>query len=536
MKIAVKRTLSFIMVMTLIIISLFNVSAKSQKLKVTENGITWTLYDNGELVVSGKGEIKKLPSELDEKDEEMYRGLYDVKSLQIEEGITSIAEEIFYDAKNLEKAEIADSVTYIGKCAFEECRKLKYVKLPKGLKAISGGIFDDCRALEKVTMPDSYTEIESYAFHRCHKIEEIYMPETLTKIGYYAFSECFMLSGIELPEGLTDIEAGAFWCCGSIKKLSIPCGVKALRNNTFVGCEFEYIIISNPKCEIEKTIKLREGVLFGYKNSTAEEYAKNAGLKFYPLDKGSTEHYYTSSEVTKQPTCKADGEKISKCPCGYTKVEKIAKTNGHTYKMYTTAATTKKNGATTVKCSGCGVIKSQTAIKKIASVKLSKTTLKYNGKAQKPTVTVKNSNGTKLKEGRDYTVKYSKGCKYVGQYTVTITFKGNYAGTKTLTFKIVPKGTSISKLTAGKKQFTAKWSAQTAQTTGYELQYSTKSSMSGAKTVTVKKNKTTSAKVKKLKGKKKYYARVRTYKLVKINGKNVKLYSSWSKVKSVKTK
>ena len=60
--------------------------------------------------------------------------------------------------------------------------------------------------------------------------------------------------------------------------------------------------------------------------------------------------------------------------------------------------------------------------------------------------------------------------------------------------------------------------------------------MSGAKTVTVGKNKTTSAKVKKLKGKKKYYVRVRTYKLVKINGKNVKLYSSWSKVKSVKTK
>ena len=196
----------------------------------------------------------------------------------------------------------------------------------------------------------------------------------------------------------------------------------------------------------------------------------------------------------------------------------------------------KKDGVTTVKCSSCGAIKSQTAIKKITSIKLSKTTLKYNGKTQKPTVTVKNSNGTKLKEGKDYTVKYAKGCKNVGQYTVTITLKGKYSGTKTLTFKIVPKGTSISKLTAGKKQFTAKWDKQTTQTTGYELRYSTKSSMSGAKTVTVKKNKTTSSTVKKLKKGKKYYARVRTYKLVKINGKNVKLYSSWSKVKSVKTK
>ena len=36
--------------------------------------------------------------------------------------------------------------------------------------------------------------------------------------------------------------------------------------------------------------------------------------------------------------------------------------------------------------------------------------------------------------------------------------------------------------------------------------------------------------------KKKYYVRVRTYKTVKVNGKNTKVYSSWSKVKTVKTK
>ena len=44
--------------------------------------------------------------------------------------------------------------------------------------------------------------------------------------------------------------------------------------------------------------------------------------------------------------------------------------------------------------------------------------------------------------------------------------------------------------------------------------------------------KTTKNNVKKLKAKKKYYVRIRTYKTV--NGK--KVYSSWSKVKSVKTK
>ena len=56
------------------------------------------------------------------------------------------------------------------------------------------------------------------------------------------------------------------------------------------------------------------------------------------------------------------------------------------------------------------------------------------------------------------------------------------------------------------------------------------------KSKTVKKQKTTKTTVKKLKSKTKYYVRIRTYTTKKINGKSTKVYSSWSKVKSVKTK
>ena len=137
-----------------------------------------------------------------------------------------------------------------------------------------------------------------------------------------------------------------------------------------------------------------------------------------------------------------------------------------------------------------------------------------------------------LKNGKDYTVSY-KSNKNVGTATVVITGKGNYTGTVTKTFKINPKGTSLKKLTAGSKQFKATWNKNTIQTTGYEIQYSTSSNFtSGKKTVKVKKNKTTSTTVKKLKAKKKYYVRIRTYKTV--NGKTY--YSGWSKVLNVKTK
>ena len=74
------------------------------------------------------------------------------------------------------------------------------------------------------------------------------------------------------------------------------------------------------------------------------------------------------------------------------------------------------------------------------------------------------------------------------------------------------------------------------QTTGYQVQYSTSSKFKSAKTVTIGKNKTTSKSVGKLSAKKRYFVRVRTYKTVKIAGKSVKLYSGWSKAKSVTTK
>lgn len=97
---------------------------------------------------------------------------------------------------------------------------------------------------------------------------------------------------------------------------------------------------------------------------------------------------------------------------------------------------------------------------------------------------------------------------------------------------VKPKKTSIKKLSKGKKKFTVTW-AKVSGVKGYQIQYSSdKKLKKNNKSVTVTKQKKTKATVKKLKSKKKYYVRVRTYKTV--NGK--KIYSSWSKVKSVKTK
>lgn len=169
-------------------------------------------------------------------------------------------------------------------------------------------------------------------------------------------------------------------------------------------------------------------------------------------------------------------------------------------------------------------------------VMLSSASYTYDGKVKQPTVSVKDSNGKTI-SASDYVVSYLGGCKNVGRYTVKVDFKGSYTGSMTKTFDIKPKKTAISKVVPGKKRLTVKWKKQMKQTSGYQIQYSTnKKFKKGNHTVFVNKNKTTQRKIIKLKAKKKYYVRIRTYKAVKINGNPTKIYSNWSKAKSAAVK
>lgn len=95
-----------------------------------------------------------------------------------------------------------------------------------------------------------------------------------------------------------------------------------------------------------------------------------------------------------------------------------------------------------------------------------------------------------------------------------------------------PKGVALKSVHRGsKKSFTAKWKNR-SNISGYQLRYSTSKSMKKAKYKHVSSWKTKTT-VKKLKSKKRYYVQVRTYKKY---GSAAVLYSSWSKIKSVKVR
>ena len=259
-----------------------------------------------------------------------------------------------------------------------------------------------------------------------------------------------------------------------------------------------------------------------YKGSVAKDY------------KVSCRHRFDNGKVTREATCKREGERTYTCRiCRYTETETVPKTP-HKFgaEKVTTKATVSRNGAMDKICSICGDKKSS-AIYAAKNIKLSAAGYIYDGKAKKPAVTIRDSKGNKLKNGTDYKLTYAGGRKNVGSYGITVKFLGKYGGTAKKSFTIYPRPTSLAKLTPKAKGMAISWKKQPKQISGYEVAYSTSSKFAkkATKSVTVNKGKTAKT-IARLKGKKRYYVRIRTYMSVK--GK--KYYSSWSKAKSVMTK
>ena len=234
---------------------------------------------------------------------------------------------------------------------------------------------------------------------------------------------------------------------------------------------------------------------------------------------------------------KTEGSHCSVCG-KVIKAQTEIKANGHVAGDWITdkAAAVGVKGRKHRSCTVCGAVVESADIPALppksissASVSLSIATYSFDGKVKTPSVTVK-LGSTALRKGIDYVVSYSNN-KNVGKATVVITGKGLYAGTITRTFVINPAKQSIQKLTAKSKGFYIDYAAK-GHATGYEIQYATNSSFSGAKKTVITSNKTDKVTVSKLSGNKKYYVRVRTYTTV--NG--IKYYGAWSAVKTVTTK
>ena len=237
----------------------------------------------------------------------------------------------------------------------------------------------------------------------------------------------------------------------------------------------------------------------------------------------ATGHTYDTKGVYTPSTCVEDGYTTYTCTvCKKASVTKTEdKAAGHVFKAsVTNPATLNADGTITTACIHCGKATAKT-IPGIKSITLNTTSYVYTGKACRPGVTIIDSEGNVITSA-NYELTYENN-KKIGKASVTIKFKGNYAGTVKKSFKIVPKNVGISDISTSKGQIRFTW-GKVANCDGYQIQYSTSKTFKSKKTITVKSRKTCTQVLDNLKSGKKYSIRIRAYKVV--DGK--KIYGNWS--------
>lgn len=393
------------------------------------------------------------------------------------------------------------TVTGIGIRAFFNCDGIKEIIIPNSVKVINNEAFYECSNLEKITLPDGITEISDSMFMECQQLKNITIPNTVKRIGISSFQLCSSLEEVVIPRGVEVIDTNAFSLCSNLKKITFPKSIKSLGDYVLGWGEALIEIYYEGTEEDEKNIQTTEETF----------YLEELGL-----------HYNS---------CVGDHKYSAKCDTSCNKCEYTRTASKHNNKTKTKVATTKSNGKTWKECKKCGEITETKTIYKIKTIKIKQSEFTYNGKTKKPKLIIKDSKGKTI-PSKYYTVNGTKSAKNVGKYELKVVFKGNYSGTKTLTFKINPPKTTVSKLTAKTKSLKVSITKKSSGVTGYQIQYSTSKSFKNAKIKTITSYKTTSYTIKKLSAKKTYYVRVRTYKTV--DGK--KFYSDWSSAKSKKTK
>ena len=181
--------------------------------KTPTSQLTWVLSGDGTLTISGTGKMKDYT------------------------GGGAGAAPWYADRKKIKTVIIEEGVTSIGYCAFWDCTNITTMRLPNTLTTIGGFSLALCTSLEAITIPLSVTQIDFSAFGACHALTGITIPDGITKIEGQTFAECTGLKGITIPSGVTSIGEIAFQTCTSLASVAIPNSVTFIGDNAFYECD-----------------------------------------------------------------------------------------------------------------------------------------------------------------------------------------------------------------------------------------------------------------------------------------------------------
>lgn len=167
---------------------------------------------------------------------------------------------------------------------------------------IKSSAFYMCDKITTIKLPDTITIISDFAFEKCTNLETVYFPDNNISIGKSSFSDCAKLTNVTLNNGLKHIGESAFSGCSNISSLIIPDTVLNIDKSAFERCtKLESIKILNRDCEINDASETIcnsiyyapigmgsnkgnfSGTIYGYKGSTAKQYAFFNDYKFEEL-------------------------------------------------------------------------------------------------------------------------------------------------------------------------------------------------------------------------------------------------------------
>ncbi|MBE6641630.1 MAG: hypothetical protein E7619_08585, partial [Ruminococcaceae bacterium] len=253
--------------------------------------LTWVLYENGELVINGTGKMAGYLS----NDEVPWTELRSqIKTVTVNEGVTSISAFAFYNCTNLTGVTVNASITEMRTYAFYNCRKLTSLYLAEGVTVIGNYAFYNCSSLESVSVPSSVTSISENAFGACTALTSIdvaadnaaytdedgvlfskdmktlvvypagktatsySIPVGVETIASYAFSYEDSLKSVTIPEGVTTVGDRSFYYCSSLTGISLPASLTSITGRAFTCSALASVEVA----EGSTVYTVENGVLF----------------------------------------------------------------------------------------------------------------------------------------------------------------------------------------------------------------------------------------------------------------------------------
>jgi len=272
------------------------------------------VIENGVLVqYNGEGGEVIIPEGVTSIAESVFYDNRSITSVVMPEGLTTIGNYAFYQALNLVSVHFPSTLTTMGDQAFYVCSALENINLEDTkLTKINGHVFDNCRMIKRIILPDTVTRVEGYAFQYTQACEELVLSKNLVYVGTFAFSECGA-SELTLPDGIITISNYGFYRMRNVKTLYVPGSVQFPKDSGSALCfadwysleyaEFEEGITATPTqgfsgCGKLKAVKLPSTLEFlGWSGFTSCESLEEIDLSHTRITELTSSTFWSCSKL-----------------------------------------------------------------------------------------------------------------------------------------------------------------------------------------------------------------------------------------------